>query len=378
MTTHKTRILYLIGGRRIGGTETHVCRLAAAIRDDYACLVCCLDPSAEYLALLEAAGIDSVDLHLPSLTTPKALGRYLAFERIIKRFQPDVVHSYSFAGDVLGAMLRARGALVTFLTSRRGEDTSRRHQRVRRIVNRLSEKIVCVSSEVARFVELTERPAPRLLEVIPNGVPINVDVREQPAHEPAVLRFGTLGTVKPVKGTDLLVDAFMKFAPDAAVRLSMAGLIDRPWAYDLRARASTDARIEFIGRASEPNAFLAGLDVFVLPSRSEGMSNALLEAMALGLACIATDVGSNRSVLQPAHHAPGGMICEPSVDALFVSMDRMARDADARRQYRLAAHEIAEREYTTETMVDRYHHLYRTVVRADGREGRRRYAPSSL
>ena len=172
MTSHKTRILYLIGGRRIGGTETHVCRLAAAIRDDYACVVCCLDPSAEYLALLDAAGIEFVDLHLPLLTTPKALGRYLAFERIIERFQPDIVHSYGFAGDILGAMLRARGTQVTFLTSRRGEDTSRRHQLARRIVNRWSDKIVCVSSEVARFVELTERPAPGLLEIIPNGVPM--------------------------------------------------------------------------------------------------------------------------------------------------------------------------------------------------------------
>ena len=130
-----------------------------------------------------------MDLHLPSLTTPRALGRYLAFERIFRQFQPDIVHSYSFAGDVL-ATLRARGAQVTFLTSRRGEDTSRRHQLVRSTVNRWADKIGCVSSEIARFVELTERPAPSLLEVIPNGVPMNVAVRHQSEHEPGVLRFG--------------------------------------------------------------------------------------------------------------------------------------------------------------------------------------------
>jgi glycosyltransferase involved in cell wall biosynthesis len=377
VTSRKTRILYLTGGRRIGGTETHVCRLAAAIRDDYACLVCCLDSSAEYLALLDEAGVDFVELHLSSLTTPKALGRYLALERIIATFQPDIVHSYSFAGDVLGAMLRARGARVTFLTSRRGEDRSRTHQRVRSIVNRWSDRIVCVSSEVARFVEVAERPAPGLLDVIPNGVPIGVAVGPQPARVPGVLRFGTLGTVKPIKGTDLLVDAFMKFAPDAAVRLSIAGLIDRPWAYDLQARASADGRIEFIGRVSEPNAFLAGLDVFVLPSRSEGMSNALLEAMALGLACVATDVGSNRTVLQPAHRAAGGLICEPSADALFAAMECLARDGEARHRFRVAAREIAERDYATQAMVDKYQHLYSTVVWAHGRPNSRRDAVSA-
>ena len=68
------------------------------------------------------------------------------------------------------------------------------------------------------------------------------------------------------------------------------------WAEQLvnRAAASPHAeRIRFVGFAANPDIFLGGLDVFVLPSRSEGMSNALLEAMACGLPSIATDVGSN-------------------------------------------------------------------------------------
>ena len=110
------------------------------------------------------------------------------------------------------------------------------------------------------------------------------------------IRFGTLGTVKPIKGTDLLVDAFMQFDPSGS-RRARHRRTDRQTLGRGAARARRrDPRIRFVGRSSQASSFLSSLDVFVLPSRSEGMSNALLEAMASGLPCIATDVGSNRSV----------------------------------------------------------------------------------
>ena len=168
----------------------------------------------------------------------------------------------------------------------------------------------------------TESPKPGLLEVIPNGVAIpdgNDRPRVRRPDEP--IRFGTLGTVKPIKGTDLLVDAFMRFEPERRVELVIAGLIDRPWAEALRERARGDARVQFVGRSSAPRDFLAGLDVFVLPSRSEGMSNALLEAMASGLPCIATDVGSNRSVLCPVPGSPGGLIADATVNTDFAQVE---------------------------------------------------------
>jgi glycosyltransferase involved in cell wall biosynthesis len=324
------------------------------------------------LELLAAQGTDYVALGCPSLITPQALLRYVTLGRLVDSFRPDIVHTYGFGCDVLGAAVRVRYPGIRLITSRRGEDGNRRHQQMRRLANRCSDKVVCVSSEVAKFVEATERPPAHLLQVIPNGVSIEPRVNPQNRSNRRVVRFGTLGTVKPVKGTDLLVEAFMKFDPCAQVELCVAGVVNRPWAAALRDRASGDDRIRFIGRTKDPQPFLSSLDVFVLPSRSEGMSNALLEAMAMGVASVATDVGSNRSVLNPVQAPPGGVICQPTNDSLFEAMNHLSQDLDKRLQYGQNAIRIVNQTYSTDVMVAGYVGLYRLLARtlpAGGRAG---------
>jgi glycosyltransferase involved in cell wall biosynthesis len=357
------RVLYVTGGRRLGGMETHLITLASSLPVSVRCFVCCLDASAEYRTRLTEAGIEHSNLDCPILVRPGGILAYLRFERVVKRFRPHIVHSYGFVGDVVAALLRARGSNVRIITSRRGEDANRRHQAVRRLVNRVSDKIVCVSSETAKFVQSTESPSPSLLEIIPNGVAVNpARGRARVRHPNEPVRFGTLGTVKPIKGTDLLVDAFMRFDRKHPVELLIAGVIDRPWAEALRHRALADTRIRFVGRSSHARSFLADLDVFVLPSRSEGMSNALLEAMASDLPCIATDVGSNRSLLNPPAEPAAGLICDANPESLFRAMNEMASSADARPRYGAHGAGLVSRRYTIPSMVHQYECLYRSVV----------------
>ncbi len=366
------RVLYVIGGRRLGGMEHHLIALASRLPPSVRCQVCCLEASADYLARLTEARIDHINLDWPILLRPGGALAYLRFERAVRRFRPHIVHSYGFVADVVAGLLRARGANVRIITSRRGEDANRRHHALRRLVNRLSDKVVCVSQETAAFVQSTESPRPGLLTVIPNGVAVSDASHDRQARDTdqtaksdetdRPIRFGTLGTVKPIKGTDLLVDAFMQFDRAAPVELLIAGLIDRPWAEALRERAQQDPRIRFIGRSSQARSFLSSLDVFVLPSRSEGMSNALLEAMAGGLPCIATDVGSNRSLLCPPGEPAAGEICAPTAEALFRALSKMASSEEARLGYGARARALVARRYTIPTMVLDYERLYRSVV----------------
>ncbi len=372
------RVLYLTGGARLGGMEHHLIALASRLPPSVHCLVCCLEASADYEARLTEAAIEHSNLDWPILLHPSGTLAYLRFARTVRRFRPHVVHSYGFVADVVAGLLRATGSNVRIITSRRGEDANRRHQAVRRLVNRVSDKVVCVSQETAAFVQSTESPRPGLLTVIPNGVEVIESAesgRSPQENRHAPVRFGTLGTVKPIKGTDLLVDAFMRFEPGAHVELVLAGLIDRPWAEALRERARRDERIRFVGRLSQASRFLSSLDVFVLPSRSEGMSNALLEAMASGLPCIATDVGSNRSLLCPPAEPAGGRICAPDAESLFRTMLEMASSAQARFDYGAQGRALVGRNYTMPNMVQEYERLYRSIVGRPARHAEIAQAP---
>jgi glycosyltransferase involved in cell wall biosynthesis len=161
----------------------------------------------------------------------------------------------------------------------------------------------------------------------------------------------------------------MRFPRACRIELVIAGLIDRPWAEALRERARGDARIRFVGRTAAPRAFLSELDVFVLPSRSEGMSNALLEAMATGLPCIATDVGSNRSLLAPTGDPPAGLITETTADSLFEAMRTLESSPEARARYGAQGASLVQARYTIPGMVQQYERLYRSVLALPEQEG---------
>jgi glycosyltransferase involved in cell wall biosynthesis len=143
--------------------------------------------------------------------------------------------------------------------------------------------------------------------------------------------------------------------------LWIAGGSDRApaWAEALTRRAGQSHladRIRFVGHQHDPSAFLSSLDIFVLPSRSEGMSNALLEAMALGLPCIATDVGSNRELLLGTERA--GLVCEPRADKIFDAMMAMSRTGALRAQLGRAARVAVETRFSLAQMVTSYEQLY--------------------
>ncbi len=105
--------------------EIHLVTLARRLPASIRCLVCCLDASAEYRALLTEAGIEHANLDCPMLVRPRSLLAFRRFRHVVKGFRPHIVHSYGFSGDVIAAALRASGVNVRVITSRRSEDRTR-------------------------------------------------------------------------------------------------------------------------------------------------------------------------------------------------------------------------------------------------------------
>jgi glycosyltransferase involved in cell wall biosynthesis len=123
-------------------------------------------------------------------------------------------------------------------------------------------------------------------------------------------------------------------------------------------------RVIFLGSVAEMEDVLNAMDVFVLPSLSEGMSNTLLEAMASGLPVVAAHVGGNPELVEPGQ---SGLLFAPGVVADLVDqLDKLSRDVELRRALGNAARRRVIRDFSLARMVGRYRDVYIDLARKRG------------
>lgn len=162
---------------------------------------------------------------------------------------------------------------------------------------------------------------------IPNGV--DLPVTEPPRTHPAAQRFLYVGRISRACDRDFdgMLEAFFSIAEvHTAAEFALVGEGDL--LEDLKAKTSATPyapRIHMPGFAKDPGSWFAWADFFVLPSRREGMSNALIEAMAAGLVPLANDIPANREVL--AGGTAGSLIPVGNVAALVTSMKRLLENS---------------------------------------------------
>ena len=114
-----------------------------------------------------------------------------------------------------------------------------------------------------------------------------------------------------VKGYDILIDAFGQI-PDENVHLILIGDgSEKESLKNLVKHRSIENRVHFVGHQNDVSNWLSALDVYVNSSRSEGMSQSIVEAMSIGLPIVATDVGDAKRMLLRASKSPG-LICDPN------------------------------------------------------------------
>ena len=173
---------------------------------------------------------------------------------------------------------------------------------------------------------------------------------------------GAVGRLAEVKNLPMLLDAFAllrardpEFARTA--RLAIVGdgpLRDRMPAM-LAQRGLSDVTW-LAGARADVARCLGALDVLCLPSLAEGISNAILEAMACGVPVVATDVGGNRELV--ADGDCGALVASGDVAALADRVAAYHRDPRARRRAGLAARERAVTQFSLDTMIAKYHRVY--------------------
>ena len=186
-----------------------------------------------------------------------------------------------------------------------------------------------------------------------------------------------VGRLHPVKGADLLLKAFAGGGALSQARLALVGA--GPQAEELKTMAcelGLADRVRFLGETPDPRPFYAQAKGVVLPSRSEGLSNVLLEALACGKPVIATDVGGTREVLEGAEPldqgslkargfawARHGILVRPSDPAaLAVAIEAAEAQPQRSAQCAQAGRALMESNYSKDAVLDKLLKLYEELL----------------
>lgn len=287
----------------------------------------------------------------------------------------DLVHAHSAKAGAV-ARLAAAIARVPAVYTPHAWSFLAAGSRIERLVYRsveivlsfVTRRIVCVSEgerELGRQVGARSR-----CTVIPNGIepPAEAFHDRRPQRDGSVV-VGTIGRLAPQKGIDLLLEAAaLVCARRPDVRFRIAG--EGPSAHGLRVRArdlGIDDRVRFDGLVDGPWGVLRELDVFVLPSRWEGMPFTLLEAMSGGLPVVSFDVGGVRDLIVDERH---GAVVEPGdVNGFAEAIVGYVDDPDERLRVGAGARERVLQRFTFDRMVDRNRELYLAATAAPADPG---------
>ena len=291
-----------------------------------------------------------------------------------RRDSYDVIHvhglSYhTFAASIAGGRL-GKPTLAKLANSGPASDI-RKMRAGRHLV--LSRRMLPGALRCDRLVALTGTVERELLEAgvpgerivsIPNGIDPGPEIVRDLARLRRPARVMFVGRLHPQKGVDVLLRAAAALRarrPQQDVRFELVG--DGPSRVELIALGrdlGLDGQVRFHGDRDDVATLLGAADVFVLPSRAEGISNALLEAMAAGLPVVATAIPGNTDVISDGRD---GILVEAEDPAsLADGIERLLDDGDLRaRLGREARRTIASR-FTIDRVADRYRELYEELI----------------
>lgn len=299
---------------------------------------------------------------------------YIRLFRLLRALRPTVVHTRNF-GTLDCALVAGLAGVPWRIHGEHGWDvhdpdgTRSKYRRVRRLLNPMIDRFVVVSRDLERWISGRVGIDASKIVRICNGVDTN---RFRPAYgEPRhilppewrasrAIVVGSVLRLSEIKDPLNLVRAFIETRATPigqATRLLLVGDGElKAKAVELLEEAGALASAWLTGSREDIPELLRAMDVFVLGSRREGISNTILEAMATGLPVIATATGGNLELVREG--ISGRLVPPGDAPAMAGAVLEYVQNAELRTAHGNAARSLAERQYSLETMIRDYGHLY--------------------
>jgi glycosyltransferase involved in cell wall biosynthesis len=242
----------------------------------------------------------------------------------------------------------------------------RKHDLAYRIMAGAPDAVFAVSEQVRRHCIEVDRIDTARVQTIYNGLNLSDwDTTSRPAKAPGEMLVTSVGNIRRVKGYDILIKAAASIVPHFSdVSFSIAGDVLEPdYFAELQALIrdlNLSDRFRFVGGVTDLHQHLCSADIFVLPSRSEGFSNAIIEAMAASLPVVATDVGGNAEAVKDG--VSGFLVPSDDPEALSAAITRLLSDPTQAKAMGSAGNALAAENFTTEAMMTRIVSTYEKLL----------------
>jgi len=303
----------------------------------------------------------------------------LRLARLVKSEGIQILHTFFPASDLLGGIVGNLSGCPIVISSRR--DTGSQRSAAERLAyrclgRRLFDQVHAVSDCVRKGHIRQDRLDPNKVVTVHNGV----DLREIDAAPKTVNLSGLVlsrtqnivcvANLRPIKNIEMLLRtaAIVRQQAPLARFLIVGSAFDQEYSDQVGKLAQAldvNRTVTFTGPSSEVVSILKACDIFFLPSRSEGLSNAILEAMACRLPCVVTAVGGNPELVHEGSN--GYLVPLDDAEVAAARILELLRCPDTAKQMGDAGRRIVQSRFSVETMIRNLTGLYEGLLAGSGR-----------
>ncbi|SCY25646.1 sugar transferase, PEP-CTERM/EpsH1 system associated [Nitrosospira sp. Nsp13] len=374
ITTQPPLIVHVIHHLGVGGLENGLVNLINHIPPErYRHAIVCLKGYSDFRHRILRENVEIVALNKRE---GHDFGLYLNLFRTLRRLKPDIVHTRNLGtmeGQVIAAVAGARARIH----GEHGRDIfdlhgkNRKYNLLRKAIRPFVDHFIAVSRDLESWLVDTVGATPQRIDQIYNGVDsLRFHPRDGTPFGAGPQGFftentfvvGSVGRMADVKNYPSLIQAFLRMLKEEPAarehfRLLIVGEgTSRRECIEMLREAGAEALAWFPGERADIPELMRTMDLFVLPSLGEGISNTILEAMSTGLPVVATSVGGNVELVKEGYT---GMLVPPGEpSALTEAMLRYYRNPDLIIQHGRAARRQIEASFSMETMTQGYLQVY--------------------
>ncbi|MGA8212342.1 MAG: glycosyltransferase [Candidatus Sulfotelmatobacter sp.] len=369
------RVFFLVDSLELGGTESQAAALALGLSQSrYAVTVGCLRARGPLLIGLREAQVPVIEFHPPGgLDSILGLYKLLSLSWFLRRGRFDIVHTHDLWSNLMGVPAALLARVPVIISSQR--DLSHLpwyrpwRRRLLRSVQGLCDVLVTNASAIRDQLVGEHFPLEKV-RVIQNGVDLRRfsaaagDSQDPVRGAGPGKRIVLVGNMtSDVKGHPWLIraaPAVLREFPDTHFVLAGNGE-KRPNFERIVADLNLTKSFSFLGQCHDIPSVLSSCDIAVLPSRAEGLPNAVLEYMAAALPTVASKVGGNVEIMKDG--VTGLLVAPENADALAAALLQLLRDPCLADRLGTNGREYVRQNFSFEKLVERIDGLYSDLLR---------------